>query len=77
MGMRPLGGVVFGHVGDRIGRRLALVASILVGAVGTLGIGLLLPCTGVGLWAPVLLLGCRLLQGFSSGASMSVRTCCS
>jgi MHS family proline/betaine transporter-like MFS transporter len=65
--MRPLGGIVFGHVGDRIGRRLALVASILAGAVGTLGIGLLPTYASIGLWAPVLLLCCRLLQGFSSG----------
>lgn len=65
--MRPLGGIVFGHIGDRIGRRPALVASILVGAVGTLGIGLLPSYARVGLWAPMLLLGCRLLQGFSTG----------
>lgn len=65
--VRPLGGIVFGHVGDRIGRRPALVASILVMAVATLGIGLLPTYASIGLWAPALLLGCRLLQGFSVG----------
>jgi MHS family proline/betaine transporter-like MFS transporter len=64
---RPLGGIVFGHLGDRVGRRGALVASILVMAAATLGIGLLPTYASIGLWAPVLLLGCRLLQGFSVG----------
>lgn len=65
--MRPLGGIVFGHIGDRLGRRPALVASILSMALGTLGIGLLPTYASIGLWAPALLLGCRLLQGFSVG----------
>ena len=65
--MRPLGGIVFGHMGDRMGRRPALVSSILVMVVATLGIGLLPPYASIGLWAPALLLGCRLLQGFSVG----------
>jgi MHS family proline/betaine transporter-like MFS transporter len=65
--VRPLGGMFFGHIGDRIGRRPALVASILSMALGTLGIGLLPAYASIGLWAPALLLGCRLLQGFSVG----------
>jgi MHS family proline/betaine transporter-like MFS transporter len=64
---RPLGGIVFGHVGDRLGRRTALAASILVMAGATLAIGLLPTYRSIGVWAPVLLLGCRLLQGFSVG----------
>ncbi len=64
---RPLGGIVFGHLGDRVGRRGPLVASILVMAAATLGIGLLPTYASIGLWAPALLLGCRLLQGFSVG----------
>jgi MHS family proline/betaine transporter-like MFS transporter len=64
---RPLGGIVFGHLGDRIGRRGPLVASILVMAAATLGIGLLPTYAAIGLWAPALLLVCRLLQGFSVG----------
>jgi MHS family proline/betaine transporter-like MFS transporter len=65
--VRPLGGMFFGHIGDRIGRRPALVASILSMALGTLGIGLLPTYATIGLWAPALLLACRLLQGFSVG----------
>jgi MHS family proline/betaine transporter-like MFS transporter len=64
---RPLGGIVFGHLGDRVGRRAALIASILVMATATLGIGLLPTYAAIGLWAPALLLLCRLLQGFSVG----------
>ncbi len=64
---RPLGGIVFGHVGDRLGRRTALAASILVMAGATLAIGLLPTYRSIGAWAPALLLLCRLLQGFSVG----------
>jgi MHS family proline/betaine transporter-like MFS transporter len=65
--VRPLGGIFFGHVGDRLGRRTALAASILVMAGATLAIGLLPTYHSIGVWAPLLLLLCRLLQGFSLG----------
>jgi MHS family proline/betaine transporter-like MFS transporter len=67
---RPLGGIVFGHIGDRLGRRTALVASILVMAGPTLAIGLLPTYRSIGVWAPALLLLCRLLQGFSAGGEI-------
>jgi MHS family proline/betaine transporter-like MFS transporter len=67
---RPIGGIVFGHLGDRMGRRTALAASILVMAVATLTIGLLPTYESVGMWAPMLLLLCRLLQGFSIGGEL-------
>lgn len=63
--VRPIGGVVFGHVGDRVGRRPALAASMLLMAAGTLGIGLLPTYQSIGVWAPVSLLICRLVQGFA------------
>lgn len=65
--VRPLGGLVFGHVGDRAGRRAALAASMLLMAVATLAIGLLPTYDRIGVWASVLLLLCRLAQGFSIG----------
>jgi MFS transporter, MHS family, proline/betaine transporter len=65
--VRPLGGIFFGHVGDRLGRRRALATSILLMAGATLAIGLLPTYRSIGLWAPLLLLLCRLLQGFSFG----------
>jgi MHS family proline/betaine transporter-like MFS transporter len=64
---RPLGGIVFGHIGDRLGRRTALAASILIMAGAGLAIGLLPTYHSIGVWAPLLLLLCRLSQGFSAG----------
>ena len=65
--VRPVGGLVFGHLGDRLGRRTALVSSILLTAAATLAIGLLPTYHEIGRAAPALLLGCRLLQGLSIG----------
>ncbi len=65
--MRPLGGVVFGYVGDRWGRKRALELSVLLMAVATTLIGLLPPHSSIGLAAPLLLTLMRLLQGLSVG----------
>lgn len=65
--MRPLGAILFGYVGDGFGRVHALISSVLVMVVATLGIGLLPTYQAVGAWAPALLLACRLLQGLSVG----------
>lgn len=65
---RPLGGIVAGHVGDRIGRKAMLVASLLIMGVSTTLIGLLPTYAQIGAWAPVLLLILRLVQGFGAGA---------
>src|SRR3954452_12148793 len=62
---RPLGGVVFGHFGDRVGRKKMLVVSLLTMGLATIAIGLLPNYASIGLAAPLLLLGCRLLQGFA------------
>ena len=64
---RPLGGVVFGHFGDRIGRKKMLVVSLLMMGLATVAIGLLPTYAAIGLAAPILLLFCRLLQGFAVG----------
>ncbi len=64
--MRPLGGIVFGLLGDRIGRRTVLVIVIVAMGVGTMGIGLLPTYQSVGVLAPVLLVVCRMVQGFSA-----------
>ncbi|HEY7309264.1 MAG TPA: MFS transporter [Gemmataceae bacterium] len=65
--MRPLGGVIFGYVGDRWGRKRALELSVLLMAVATTLIGLLPPHSSIGLAAPLLLTLMRLLQGLSVG----------
>ncbi|MEA2788395.1 MAG: hypothetical protein QOG73_801 [Acetobacteraceae bacterium] len=64
---RPLGGIVIGRLGDKRGRKPALVLTILMMAVGTVIIGLLPTYSSIGVMAPVLLLFARLLQGFSTG----------
>jgi MFS family permease len=64
---RPLGGVVFGHFGDRVGRKKMLVVSLVMMGVATFLIGLLPTYATIGLAAPILLLVCRLAQGFAVG----------
>ncbi|MGA5466890.1 MFS transporter [Mycobacterium sp. NPDC050041] len=65
--MRPLGGFVFGPLGDRIGRQRVLALVILLMSAATLGIGLLPTYSAIGVAAPLLLLVLRCLQGFSAG----------
>ena len=65
--MRPLGGFVFGPLGDRIGRQRVLALVILLMSAATLGIGLLPTYDTIGVLAPLLLLALRCLQGFSAG----------
>lgn len=69
--MRPLGGLVFGHFGDLLGRKKSLLASILAAALPTLLIGLLPTYATIGILAPLVLIGCRLMQGFSVGGEYS------
>jgi MFS family permease len=65
--VRPLGGILFGHFGDRIGRKRLLVLSLAVMGVGTFLIGLLPTFSQVGIWAPLGLLFLRCLQGVALG----------
>ncbi|QIZ33500.1 MFS transporter [Saccharopolyspora sp. ASAGF58] len=65
--VRPLGGFFFGPLGDRIGRRKVLATTMVTMALGTLAIGLIPSYATIGIWAPVLLLVARLVQGFSTG----------
>jgi metabolite-proton symporter len=64
---RPLGGIVFGHFGDRIGRKTMLYLTLLMMGVATAMIGLLPTYHTLGIWAAVLLIACRLIQGFGLG----------
>jgi MFS transporter, MHS family, metabolite:H+ symporter len=69
--VRPVGGVLFGSLGDRFGRKFALMATILLmGAASTL-IGVLPTYKTAGYWAPVMLVGLRLLQGLGAGAEQA------
>ena len=64
---RPIGGIVIGHYGDRIGRKSMLVLTLLIMGVATFGIGLLPTYAQVGPWAAVSLVVLRLAQGFAVG----------
>ncbi|PQM47638.1 Proline/betaine transporter [Mycobacterium talmoniae] len=65
--VRPFGGIVFGSLGDRIGRKKVLVMTVTLMAIGTTVTGLLPGYESIGIWAPVLLIVTRVLQGFSTG----------
>lgn len=69
--MRPLGAMLFGYFGDRIGHKKTLSASIILMAVPTTLIGLLPTYAQIGVWAGVLLLICRLLQGLATGGEFT------
>lgn len=64
---RPVGGLLFGHFGDRVGRKKMLVLSLMIMGVGTFVIGLLPTYRSIGVLAPVLLVTMRLLQGIGIG----------
>jgi MHS family proline/betaine transporter-like MFS transporter len=72
--MRPLGGMVFGHVGDRYGRKSALAASVILMAVPSASIGLLPTYSQVGITASLLLVVARVLQGVSAGGELTGST---
>ncbi len=69
--MRPLGGVFFGVLGDRFGRKTALSASIICMAVPTMTIGLLPTYDSIGITATVLMIVARMLQGLSMGGALT------
>ena len=64
---RPVGGIVFGHYGDRIGRKRLLMLSLILMGVATVLIGLLPTYAQIGIWAPLALIALRLVQGFAVG----------
>ncbi len=64
---RPLGGVIFGHFGDRIGRKSMLILTLMIMGIATFLIGLVPTYAQIGIWAPILLLVLRVLQGIGLG----------
>ena len=65
--VRPLGGIIFGHIGDRLGRRPSLVITLLLMGVSTVLVGLLPTYEAIGVLAPMLLIALRVLQGLAVG----------
>lgn len=64
---RPLGAIVAGHIGDRYGRRITLVLTLIAMGVATVGVGLVPTYQSIGIAAPILVVALRILQGFSAG----------
>jgi MFS family permease len=64
---RPVGGLIFGHFGDRLGRKKMLLMTLVIMGVGTAAIGLLPSYDSIGVWAPILLVVLRILQGIGVG----------
>ncbi|GHG04949.1 MFS transporter [Deinococcus piscis] len=65
--IRPFGGVLFSHIGDRIGRKQTLVLTLTLMGLATVGMGLLPTYEMIGIWAPILLITLRLIQGLGIG----------
>ncbi|MDM7491611.1 MFS transporter [Rhodococcus sp. GXMU-t2271] len=65
--MRPLGGIVFGRIADRRGRKFVLVTTMLMMATGSLVIGIMPTYESIGAWASLILLAARIMQGFAHG----------
>ena len=64
---RPLGGVVFGHYGDKLGRKNVLVVTLLMMGIATFAIGLMPTHATIGVWAPIVLVALRFVQGLGLG----------
>jgi MHS family proline/betaine transporter-like MFS transporter len=63
--VRPIGAIIFGHIGDTIGRKQTLILTILLISFATCGIGLLPNATQIGIYAPIFLVIFRIIQGLS------------
>jgi MFS transporter, MHS family, shikimate and dehydroshikimate transport protein len=69
--IRPIGGVFFSYFGDRYGRKPVLVATLLTMGISTTAIGFLPTYASVGVWAPILLIALRMVQGFGAGGEFA------
>ena len=65
--LRPVGGIVFSHIGDRLGRKKTLVLTLSIMGLATAGMGLLPTYQVIGIWAPIFLISLRFLQGLALG----------
>jgi len=64
---RPIGGAIFGHFGDRVGRKVMLMITMTIMALGTFAVGCLPTYQQIGVWAPILLVTLRFIQGIGLG----------
>lgn len=68
--VRPIGGIIFSHIGDEIGRKTVMIITMVLMGVSSLGLGLCPTYAQIGVWAPILLLIFRLLQGLAIGGEL-------
>ena len=68
--VRPIGGIVFSHIGDEIGRKTVLILTMVLMGISSLGLGLLPTYAQIGIWAPILMLLLRILQGLAIGGEL-------
>lgn len=68
--VRPLGGILFSHIGDEIGRKTVLIITMVLMGVASFGMGLIPNYTQIGVLAPILMLLCRLIQGLAIGGEL-------
>ena len=68
--VRPLGGILFSHIGDEIGRKTVLILTMVLMGLASFGLGLLPTYAQIGIWAPILMVLLRLLQGLAIGGEL-------
>ena len=73
---RPIGAVIFGHYGDRIGRKAALIATLLITGLATFAVAFVPGYASIGIWGAVILTIIRFIQGVGVGGEWGARYCC-
>ena len=73
---RPIGAVVFGHYGDRIGRKAALIATLLLTGLATFAVALVPSYAQIGIWGAIIMILLRFVQGSESAANGAAPCCC-
>ncbi|MCV3769468.1 MAG: MFS transporter [Wolbachia pipientis] len=73
-GFRPLGAFVFGYIGDKYGRRKILLASVILASISSTAIAVIPSAKEIGVFSPILLLVCRIIQGMATGGETSINS---
>ncbi|QKX02496.1 MFS transporter [Wolbachia endosymbiont of Dirofilaria (Dirofilaria) immitis] len=73
-GFRPLGAFVFGYIGDKYGRRKILLASVILASISSTAIAVIPSAKKIGIFSPILLLFCRIIQGMATGGETSINS---
>ncbi len=71
-GFRPLGAFIFGYIGDKYGRRKILLASVILASISSTAIAVIPSAKKIGIFSPILLLVCRIIQGMATGGETSI-----